>query len=190
MMYQNPNPSQQSSYGQAQYSQPQYVQSPYGQPQYAQPQFGQPAFGQPMYGQVQMQYAGVWPRFLALLVDALALSVVIVPLAVSLSLLSVNSQNLSILVVMDLLLVILVVAYYIVMEAIWGATLGKMALRLRVVKMDGSPIGWKESIIRNLLRIVDGLFDYLVGAILIWSSPLRQRLGDRVAGTVVMRRRA
>lgn len=190
MMYQNPNQSQQSSYGQPQYSQPQYVQSPYGQPQYVQPQFGQPAFGQPMYGQVQMQYVGVWLRFLALLIDGLAVSVVIVPLVVSLSLLSVNSQNLSVLVVVDLFVVILVFAYYIVMEAIWGATLGKLALKLRVVKMDGSPIGWKESVIRNLLRIIDGLFDYLVAAILIWSSPLRQRLGDRVARTVVVRRRS
>ena len=190
MMYQDSNQSQQSSYGQPQYSQSQYGQSPYGQPQYVQPQFGQPTFGQPMYGQVQMQYAGVWPRFLALLIDALALSVVIIPLVVPLALLSVHSRNSSVLVVVDLLVPILAFGYYIVMEAVWGATLGKLALGLRVVKMDGSPISWKESVIRNLLRIVDGLFDYLVGAILIWSSPLRQRLGDRVARTVVVRRRS
>ncbi len=79
-------------------------------------------------------------------------------------------------------------AYYIVMEATRGATLGKMALGMRVVKVDGSPIGWSESIIRNLLRIVDGLFGYLVGAISIWTSPLCQRLGDRAAHTVVIRR--
>lgn len=169
MMYQNPNQSQQSSYG---------------QPQYAQPQFGQSAFGQPLYGQAQLQYVSVGRRFLALLIDGLALSVVSTPL----SLLSVNSQNSSLLVGAYLLEVILVFGYYIVMEAIWGATLGKMALGLRVVKMDGSPIGWKESVVRNLLRIVDALFGYLVGAILIWSSPLRQRLGDRVARTVVVRR--
>jgi uncharacterized RDD family membrane protein YckC len=70
----------------------------------------------------------------------------------------------------------------------WGATLGKMLLRLRVVKTDGTPISRSESIIRNLLRIIDGLFYYLVGAILIWNSPLRQRLGDRAAKTVVVRR--
>jgi uncharacterized RDD family membrane protein YckC len=56
--------------------------------------------------------------------------------------------------------------------------------------MDGSPISWSESVIRNLLRIIDGLFGYLVGAILIWTSPLKQRLGDRVANTVVIRKRA
>ena len=84
---------------------------------------------------------------------------------------------------------LLAILYYIVMEATQGATLGKMALGLRVVKTNGSPISWSESIIRNLLRIIDGLFFYLVGAILIWNSPLRQRLGDRAANTVVVRRR-
>ena len=67
-------------------------------------------------------------------------------------------------------------------------SLGKMALGLRVIRTDGAPISWTESIIRNLLRIIDGLFVYLVGAILIWTSPLKQRLGDRVAKTVVVRR--
>jgi uncharacterized RDD family membrane protein YckC len=77
--------------------------------------------------------------------------------------------------------------YYIIMEATRGATFGKMVLNMRVVKVDGSPIGWSESIIRNLLRIVDAFFGYLVGAILVWNSPLKQRLGDRVAHTVVIR---
>ena len=76
------------------------------------------------------------------------------------------------------------------MEATQGATLGKMALGLRVVKTDGSPITWTDSIIRNLLRIIDGLFIYLVGAIFVWTSPLKQRLGDRAAHTVVVKRRA
>jgi uncharacterized RDD family membrane protein YckC len=82
--------------------------------------------------------------------------------------------------------------YYIVMEAMWGATLGKMALGLRVVKLDGASIGWGEAVVRNLLRIVDGIpyfVPYLLGAILIWTSPTRQRLGDRVAKTVVVRAR-
>ena len=71
-----------------------------------------------------------------------------------------------------------------------GRDLGKMALGLRVIKTDGTPIAWLDSLIRNLLRIIDGLFAYLVGAILIWNSPRKQRLGDRAANTVVVRRRA
>jgi uncharacterized RDD family membrane protein YckC len=79
--------------------------------------------------------------------------------------------------------------YAIAMEARFGATIGKMILGLRVVNVDGSPITLQAAIIRNLLRIVDGFLFYLVGAVLAWNSPLQQRLGDRVAGTIVVRQR-
>ncbi len=133
-----------------------------------------------------MQYVSVWPRAGALIIDYIILGVVFGILGFIFGLFSQNAQNAS--GVVYLLLAILSFVYFIVMEAMWGATLGKMLLRLRVVKTDGSPISWSESVIRNLLRIIDGLFDYLVGAILIWTSPLRQRLGDRAAKTVVVRR--
>jgi uncharacterized RDD family membrane protein YckC len=44
-----------------------------------------------------------------------------------------------------------------------------------------------HSLVRSLLRIIDGLFVYLVGAILVWRSDMKQRFGDRVAKTVVVR---
>ncbi len=78
--------------------------------------------------------------------------------------------------------------YYAVMEATLGATVGKMALGVRVVMEDGSKCTWQGAIVRNLLRIIDGLFLYLVGAILVWSSKTRQRLGDRAGNTVVIRK--
>lgn len=87
-----------------------------------------------------------------------------------------------------LLLFLIAIAYYIVLEAQQGATVGKMLLGLRVVKEDGSAIDWQASIVRNLLRIVDGLFVYLVGAILVWTSDKKQRLGDRLANTVVIKK--
>ena len=82
---------------------------------------------------------------------------------------------------------ILFLAYYAGLEATRGATLGKMLLGLRVLKEDGSPLDVQAALIRNILRIVDGLFVYLVGAILVWKSDKKQRLGDRVAHTVVVR---
>ena len=78
--------------------------------------------------------------------------------------------------------------YYIVLEQRFGWTLGKRLVGLRVVKLDGgAPLDWQAAIVRNVLRLVDGLFFYLVGAIFIWTSRNRQRLGDRVAHTVVVR---
>lgn len=85
-----------------------------------------------------------------------------------------------------LLLGLLPVVYFATLEALYGATPGKMLLGLRVVKPDGAPIGWREAVVRNLLRYIDSLFAYLVAAISAWSSPLRQRLGDRAAQTVVI----
>jgi uncharacterized RDD family membrane protein YckC len=59
---------------------------------------------------------------------------------------------------------------------------------IRVVDEEGDQVGVSAAVIRNLLRLVDGLFLYLVGAIFAWSSPLGQRLGDRAASTIVVRR--
>ena len=79
-------------------------------------------------------------------------------------------------------------AYYIVLEAQFGATIGKRIVGLKVVKLEGGgPIDWQTSIVRNLLRLVDGFFFYLVGAIIVWTSNRKQRLGDRVAATVIVR---
>jgi uncharacterized RDD family membrane protein YckC len=79
-------------------------------------------------------------------------------------------------------------AYYVVMEVQTGGTLGKMALGMKVVKEDGAKLDWGASLIRNILRIVDGFFFYLVGAIVVWTSKKRQRLGDMVAHTLVVRK--
>jgi uncharacterized RDD family membrane protein YckC len=79
------------------------------------------------------------------------------------------------------------ILYFIVMEAMFGATVAKLLLKLRVVKDDGSPIGWRESILRNVLRIIDGIALYLVGFIVVCATSNRKRIGDMVAGTVVTR---
>ncbi len=84
------------------------------------------------------------------------------------------------------LLFLIAMVYYVVMEVQWGGTLGKMALGLKVVNESGERIDWKASIIRNVLRIIDGFFFYLVGAIIVWTSKKRQRLGDIVAHTLVV----
>jgi uncharacterized RDD family membrane protein YckC len=79
-------------------------------------------------------------------------------------------------------------AYFVLLETVWnGQTLGKKLIGIQVVREDGRPIDFSTAIIRNILRVVDGLIFYLVGAILIWRSPIKQRLGDRIAHTVVIK---
>lgn len=76
--------------------------------------------------------------------------------------------------------------YFVGLEATQGATVGKMALGMKVVDADGNNIAMGASVIRNLLRIVDYLFCGIVGIVLIATSDQRQRLGDRVATTFVI----
>ncbi len=89
------------------------------------------------------------------------------------------------------LMFVLMWAYTIVQEAVWGRTLGKRALGLRVVAREGAPIGWMAAITRNLLRTVDMLpFAYAVGLLSSLFDAHGRRLGDLVAGTVVVHERA
>ncbi|MDJ0839425.1 MAG: RDD family protein [Acidobacteriota bacterium] len=68
-----------------------------------------------------------------------------------------------------------------------GRTPGKMALKLRVVTTGGAPVGWRGSMLRNLLRVVDFLpFFNGLGLIAVLFSNRFQRLGDMVAGTLVV----
>src|SRR5262249_60826644 len=80
--------------------------------------------------------------------------------------------------------------YFVVTEATLGATVGKLLVGLRVLRADGGRVGWGASLVRNALRLIDLSFAGLVGAALMWLSPRRQRLGDRVAGAGVGRRPA
>ena len=68
-----------------------------------------------------------------------------------------------------------------------GQTLGKRAMNIRVVREDGSPAGMREVAVRTILRVIDGLFFYLVGLIVMMATGERRgRLGDLAAGTKVV----
>jgi uncharacterized RDD family membrane protein YckC len=77
--------------------------------------------------------------------------------------------------------------YFAIFEILWqGQTPGKRVVGIRVVKDSGRPITAIESIGRNLMRAVDGFAFYLIGTISIGLSRQNKRLGDYVAGTIVI----
>ena len=77
--------------------------------------------------------------------------------------------------------------YFAAFEILWhGQTPGKRVAGIRVVKDTGRPITAIEGIGRNLVRLIDGLFFYVVGMISVMLSQQNKRLGDYVAGTVVI----
>jgi uncharacterized RDD family membrane protein YckC len=79
--------------------------------------------------------------------------------------------------------------YMMAAEWLWrGQTVGKRLLRLRVVDAAGLRLEPSQVIVRNLMRLVDGLpVLYLLGGITCVASRHRQRLGDLAAGTAVVR---
>ena len=84
---------------------------------------------------------------------------------------------------------VIVVLYYILLEGYLGQTLGKMLLGIKVVREDNGEVpGLGGATIRTLLRLVDGLFDYLVAFITVLISGKNQRLGDMAAHTLVVRK--
>lgn len=69
-----------------------------------------------------------------------------------------------------------------------GRSLGKRVMHLQVVADGGLPLTWRESLVRNVLRIVDTLpSSYLVGLVAMLVSRDGKRLGDLAAGTIVVR---
>jgi uncharacterized protein len=81
-----------------------------------------------------------------------------------------------------------VIGYYILLEGYLGQTIGKMATGIKVVSeaTEQAP-GIAAAAIRTVLRIIDGLFSYLVAFITVLASAKRQRLGDMAANTLVVR---
>ena len=84
--------------------------------------------------------------------------------------------------------------YFVFFETIWsGQTPGKRIMRLRVVREDGRPVRFFEVFVRNLLRVALDLqpfLSYAIGVVSIIFSPRSKRVGDYVAGTVVVKERA
>ncbi len=95
--------------------------------------------------------------------------------------------------VIALVMVLLVlVGYPVVSETLWnGRTLGKAALGLRVVTVEGGPVRFRHSAIRGIV----GLFEIYVtlGSVALFTiifSRLDQRVGDHMAGTIILRERS
>lgn len=133
----------------------------------------------------ELEYQGLGRRFVAIVVDVIVLFVIGYLIAIPSGMTTGAGFDLS--GGPAFLWFLVSFAYYIVLEGQYGQTLGKMAVGIRVVTETGDAITYRASLIRNVLRIVDGLFVYLVGAIFIYLSDTQQRLGDRVADTVVVR---
>jgi uncharacterized RDD family membrane protein YckC len=136
---------------------------------------------------LELPLAGLGSRFVALLVDVLLQGLVFAALIVVLVVANAGGYAAGAIVAVAVFAILF--AYPVAFElGAAGRTPGKRWSGLRVVCDDGSPITFRGSALRNILRLVDILpAMYLVGAIAIFATRNNQRLGDLAAGTLVVR---
>ena len=149
-------------------------QQPQSVPSYA----PAPTYQAPSYAAAS-PYQGVPIRFVAVLIDAVIIAIIA-------GIISIPLQT-RLLGAVSLLIFLL---YYILLEGAYGQTVGKMAVKIKVVREDGTKIDYTDAVVRTVLRIIDAIpfvVPYLLGAIFIWTSDKKQRLGDRTAHTVVVK---
>lgn len=144
---------------------------------------------------IDLTLAGLGSRLGAALLDAMVLTVVIAAVVIVTGLAGATlSPDLGTFALgMGMLLVTAVLlGYFLVLETLnGGRTLGKAAFGIRVVTLDGSPLGFGEVAVRTLMRLVDFLPAlYAAGVVAIVVTARNQRLGDVAAGTVVVRERS
>lgn len=145
---------------------------------------------------IEFPLAGIGSRFLAVLIDSLIQGAVLIALGLIFVGLGFGfagfgrSSTAGVWVVAILIFgyFLLMYGYFILFEAVWnGQTPGKRLTHIRVIKDSGQPITAIDAVGRNLLRLVDQMpFAYGIGVLCAWISPQSKRLGDYVAGTVVV----
>jgi len=151
------------------------------------------------------EVVGIGNRFIATLFDSAILLLLFVAinllLAFALDLVGAFSTNLLdfaeeigwsqgfLIAIYTLLQFLLIWGYYIGFEWLWqGQTPGKRWTKIRVVRIDGNPVGFGEVAIRNLVRIIDFLpATYALGLVTMFFSENARRLGDYAAGTIVIK---
>jgi len=144
------------------------------------------------------EVAGIGSRFLAAVVDTLIIFVLLALVNLTLFLLALSlfrdrlRFDSPVLVWLGLVFGLIAFAffwgYYIFFEMLWnGQSPGKRWAGLRVIRTDGTPITLTESIVRNLVRLVDLMPAYYgVGVVTMFINSQSRRLGDLAAGTLVV----
>jgi uncharacterized RDD family membrane protein YckC len=138
-----------------------------------------------------MKPAGVLIRGLALLFDLILFCIVFFPvtfLVKGVWLMTPGDHQWIIFDPICAVFLVIIILYYVFLEGLLGFTVGKYILGLRILTTDYTKISLKQSFIRNLLRMVDGTPLNIPGIILILRSPIKQRFGDRIAKTIVVRK--
>ena len=152
---------------------------------------GMPAVITPEAVPLDLQPAGLGSRFVALLIDWTVqglLGFALLLLGIGLSAGDLGGVGIAL---FFLLTFGVLFGYPIALETLWrGRTLGKAAMGLRVVTTEGGPVRFRHAAIRAALGLVDFMVTSGAAAVIsVLATRNNQRLGDLVAGTLVLRER-
>ena len=153
----------------------------------------------PEFVSLQFQSAGLGSRTAAFIIDQLILMTVNVIIIICLGFVLYGFDDLFFLTefmsypiaITLIVLFLLNWGYFFVLEYFSGGkTIGKRVIGIRVIQENGHSLTILSSFIRNLVRIIDSLpANYLVGMLMIFFHPKNKRIGDLVAGTIVVHER-
>jgi len=142
---------------------------------------------------LELETAGIASRLFSGAIDALAQAGLYLVLALVVLLAMNTGGNVSGQVqqaVFGILLFVVIFGYPLLSEMLSrGRTLGKAAIGLRVVTIEGAPIRFRHAALRAMGGLVDKWVPPggLVGIFFVLGTPNRQRIGDLLAGTIVIR---
>ena len=141
----------------------------------------------------EYEFASLWRRFLADCIDTV---ITMAPLALPVYFLFKEDtffdnpfQSFALIFSSILTMMLVGYIYHSLLEGIWGKTIGKKICGIIVLGDDFTKCNIPKGLLRNLMRIVDLFFYYWVAVVSIVATMKWQRLGDIVAGTVVVRDR-
>ena len=141
---------------------------------------------------IEYELASLRDRILAFLVDALILTSIFSMIVFTLLMLLASAIGDSTGGVFGSLLPFLaLIGYYFFSELFMdGQTLGKKALNIKVVRIDGKQPSVSDYLLRAIFQVIDTVFSFgVLAALMISTSHKRQRLGDMTANTTVIRTR-
>ena len=123
--------------------------------------------------EVTMNYAGFWRRFVAWIIDAIILGVIT---GILMAIFRTASW-----------LGIPIGIIYVIGFCTWrGQTPGKMAMGVKIIKTDGSPIGIGRAILRYIGYLISAVIIFIGYLMIGWDSK-KQGLHDKIAGTCVVK---
>jgi uncharacterized RDD family membrane protein YckC len=184
--YEQPGYAQPGQPGQAQYGQPQYGQDAYGQ----QPPVsggGAAMAGRPISPVNEIETRVTGRRFVQYVVDVILSGIVFGLVSFAL-----NRGHGGIHAVLILILVLVNIAWYFLYWAYVpfarnGQTIGMSLMKIRVISASGGPASLVQLFVRSILLVLFSVWGALVGWIVMMFSRYRQRTGDHMAKTMVVR---